>query len=943
MAEEEIIPDWTSRIRDYDAEAEARVSELEPADTHPLEKSDQTPGGATDSALEEGTEEVDPLSGDGAKMDPLSMLLSSGTESSSAGGGGGNFVGVDDTFEPWSMKRQGILSKYTTNERISIQGMEDGDGKAKTVKSNDMSDKVKERLSELEDSENGNVQELLDMDQQQYIDRIDELNQELTRAWQSDQRVKALKIAIQCAKLLADTRVIQFYPSKFVLITDILDNFGTLVSNRIEEKAAYVDPTSGVVSRLPKNFTAEMVPDSAKETCRNWFFKIASIRELIPRLYVETAILKCYSFLSTGEYEQSLTRLTKMMRGIGDPLVATYARCYICRVGISVAAHVKTHLMPNFEDFLTSYKQWKTVSVLDQIKAENIQFAQYINLYVPALDWILQCIAYKASNKILDSIMKKIEEKYNIALLINSIMAAFPPEFISSRAVQFCELIRSSSDDGLPKHHLYRTLGMNVTLSAPPEDQRFPILNDVWKIVMGLTDPAEYIACAEVWIEYPVKFFGKREVNAMLRDCIEHMSPDRAFERYLPQLSSMLGKLLAHMNDYSVIFSMDKFLPFVDLFQKEDFKIDVCKSIVSAFGRNQKETTCDAVVLHAMMYITKVLHDSVTPMTFRDERKQITQLLLAFLSKIDFGQDFEQALNFYVDARAAFSNLDAVLVLLVHRVNTLAMQTHSVLKGRHNRKTSTFVRSCFAYSFITIPSIESLVDRLQLYLASGQCAILNQCLSQGDEFFKAAIKSIPDLEDKIEINGEESNTEEFLVPYCAVFLNTLVTVPDNPEQPALYLAKSLLHAITEFEWNERSDGKVHLFIKAMKLLAACSQPKCLIQIAFVDGNDVLYGSNPNYIKAISEHIDIMKKEVLEHIKSLGDEQTRQVKVILALFDCIISCADLSDKKNATLAYHLWTLADKAGASPKMKTLAIANLTSLSDRHIPGASKLLSRC
>ena len=31
---------------------------------------------------------------------------------------------------------------------------------------------------------------------------------------------------LQCAKLLADTAVIQFYPSKFVLSTVILDNFG---------------------------------------------------------------------------------------------------------------------------------------------------------------------------------------------------------------------------------------------------------------------------------------------------------------------------------------------------------------------------------------------------------------------------------------------------------------------------------------------------------------------------------------------------------------------------------------------------------------------------------------------------------------------------------------------------------------------------------------------
>jgi len=101
--------------------------------------------------------------------------------------------------------------------------------------------------------------EMANLSQQDYIKRIDELNNALLSAWNEDDRVKTLKIVIQCAKLLADTSVIQFYPSKFVLITDVLDTFGQLVYERIKTKSLYQAPGSTKAQPLPENFTADIV------------------------------------------------------------------------------------------------------------------------------------------------------------------------------------------------------------------------------------------------------------------------------------------------------------------------------------------------------------------------------------------------------------------------------------------------------------------------------------------------------------------------------------------------------------------------------------------------------------------------------------------------------------------------------------------------------------
>lgn len=265
----------------------------------------------------------------------------------------------------WNTRRSAILNRFTTAEKLSIVTSFLTGGEMLKHSQTSIAEKVRHRLEQLDDCDEGAVvHQMLDLTQHDYMHKIDQLNHELVQAWNGDQRVKALKIAIQCAKLLADTSVMQFYPSQFVLITDILDNFGKLVFERLRTKAAYVPPggpASAVPTALPENFTPDMVPAAAKETCENWFYKIASIRELLPRLYVEIAILRCYSFLARDAFGAALQRLTHIIRGIGDPLVAAYVRCYLCRVGMTVSPD-RTYVKSNLDDMLFVYH---TVSGMD--------------------------------------------------------------------------------------------------------------------------------------------------------------------------------------------------------------------------------------------------------------------------------------------------------------------------------------------------------------------------------------------------------------------------------------------------------------------------------------------------------------------------------------------------------------------------------------------------
>lgn len=311
-----------------------------------------------------------------------------------------------------------------------------------------------------------------------------------------------------------------------------------------------------------------------------------------------------------------------------------------------------------------------------------------------------------------------------------------------------------------------------------------------------------------------------------------------------------------------------------------------------------------------------------------DERRLIAQLISSFIRRADYGRNVEQQLAFYVDARAAFANLDAVFVTLVHCVNRLAMETHRLANGQHTRKTSAFVKACAAYCYITIPSIAGVATRMDLYVLSGQVALHNQCLGQADACFEAALLIVPELPANVEecCDGMKArSTEPYLNSFLANFLSTLVVVPDSPERGVLHHLRQLLDTVERIPWDEHGTGPAATYLNALDLLAVVSNDVFPYHVAGVISNDELYGSDPKFHAEINALCSDIGERLLVQLKALGDAQQLRSQAALAVefFARIVGSADVTRETMFALASNLWSLAmkNRSALDPKLPVSA----------------------
>ncbi|KAM7498908.1 hypothetical protein LguiA_023322 [Lonicera macranthoides] len=702
------------RPRNYRVEEESHSIPRIRVDQHPLSTPASTSPQQVVAVDHERNRFFDPLRGsDEMETMPLQDLQdeeNSSTASNST---------VQFPAKEWPSFKKLLMQRFAVSKMVSLSSMSN-DVIIKGGKVNEKSSPSM-HLEELDDPQKYAEEGIKVISQQDYISRLNELKDEIKRAWHAEDRVTSLKLSIKVARLLMDTSVVQFYPTLFVLATDVMDMLGDMVWERIRRRAEFAEDGTLICS-LREDFAASNICFDAKETCYNWFCKIGSIRELLPRIYLELAILPCWRFLHDRPVD-SLQRLVMMTRGIADPLASAYCRLYLvhraqklpqCDIGpmITCINDLKILLM-------------RIVSMKDTAHEKlSGDKKLLLSLMEPTIEYIMNMIFKSSYQTQIGDIVMRMELGRNhselfgklqcVSIVLHHLLNELPTEVVCSNGVDILDLIECSNDYSFNQCMNYILLGFRLSEGKCQVNTVKAVINKVIQIVSRYSLD-EYLRVVDAYVDIVLQNKMGSHLNIILDSIFELACKEGMTENDQACLQSFFLKLLTHFNNLDDILAQNHFIDILDMMHGSSRSIVNMQILTKA---TRKERISNPTTIQLLFEAAQALHVGTDFSNLRnDDNQQAARLISRFVDMVDHGPELERHLTFLIECRGAFGSMNELKECLVHSCNNLAIK--AMRDGKNHRN---FIKSCVAFSEVTIPSIPAYYVQLNLYLETAEAS-----------------------------------------------------------------------------------------------------------------------------------------------------------------------------------------------------------------------------
>ncbi|KAL0443353.1 UNVERIFIED_CONTAM: VPS35 endosomal protein sorting factor-like [Sesamum latifolium] len=651
---------------------------------------------------------------------------------------------------------------------------------------------AKATKGELDDSKNFDEEDVKVVSQQECLSKLQELKDEINQSWLRDDRVTSLRLSIKVARLLMDASVIQFYPTLFVLATDIMDMLGDLVWARIKQKAEITEER-GFICSLPDNFKAGDVCFDAKETCNNWLSKVGSVRELLPRIYLELAILPCWRFLHNHP-ENNLQRLVMMVRGIADPLASAYCRLYLVQCAQRLPQYDTGFLITCINDLKVLLM--RLTQARDAGNSKSL-----LTLIEPTIEYIMRCLFKDRKQMEISSILVALEMGRDpstlfqncscISILLHYILKELPIGYTCFNAMEILHLIECTDDSSFDQCLNFKLLGHRLCERVPELSSVHLLVDKITQVLSCYDKLDAYLMVADAYLDIILENQLGTCLNVILGGIFDRLTEEKIGENELMILQSIFLKLLAHFGNIEDILALNHFLDILDMLHGSS-RNSVSMQLLNMATRQGHIR--DPTVIEVLLEVAQALYDGLDFSNMRkDDYQHPARAISRFVYMVEYGTEVESHLRFLAQCRGAFVSISELQEMLVHSSNKLAVRAL-----RHGNNSISFVKSCLAFNEVTVPAIPSVIRQFKLYLETAEVAILGGFISHVDGLIDAAINCLQSVDS---VDGEQTTEDvEGIISLICKLCGILVMVPGSLEQGGACIPKRVLSFLDSQLW-----------------------------------------------------------------------------------------------------------------------------------------------
>ncbi|CAM8972452.1 unnamed protein product [Rhodiola kirilowii] len=867
------------RTRNYSAEREAASLPRHPANNHPLSTS-SSPFHQVDVKDIRPDDFTDPLRENDACPDNTYNVSKDllATKSFSAYPG-----------KEWESFKKLLMQKFPDPKMVPIsQASED------IIRKQKIHEKSASGTSnELDDPLKFGDADVKVITRQEYIAHLQKLKDDISRAWHDDDRFTSLKLCTKVARLLMDTSVTHFYPTLFVMATDIMDMLGDMVWGRIKYISENAEDQI-VTCTLTDSIDPTTICNDARETCINWFCKIASIQELLPRIYLELALLPCWSFL-VKQPADNLQRLKMMTRGLADPVASAYCHLYMAHCAEKFPRYDAGEIL------VAGINNVKILLMQQQICKSTLENKKMIvSLVEPAIEYLVKRIFEGIHQGTLANVLVELglgrstTEFFTstpyVPIVLYHVLRELPVEVVSSNAVDILHLIDCSNDYTFDLCLNYRLLGLRLCEKMPHVSILTALLNKVKDVLNNYDDLDGYLIIMDAYLELVLPHHMDNYLNAMMEGIYKRTQVKKMTEEELTNLQSIFVKLISNFEeDLEGIFALNHFLELLGLMHGSP-QIAVSMHVLSIATRNS--SISNPSTIQQLFEISQSLHNSLASANANAHTSQQASYLIShFVQKVDYGRMIERHLAFLIECRTVFGfgHIHEVQESLIRSSNALAIKGN---KGA--RKNPSFAKSCISFSEVTISGVLVWSSQMRLYLETAEVALLVGLVSHSEELISAGISCLQSFDST---NGAKPNeVDDVLFSLILKLFSILVLVPGNTEQGVASIQISILDLVNTASWITPI-MKSRIVCAIIVLSSTLTQNKLPYHVPDLESfrNDILFFGNQCYVKELVLLSDMALQNLIGFVEQ---EPSRAARGTMALDAC--NSIALSFKMNSEL-------------------------------------------